>query len=88
MRIPLTLLSHKIRLLQLLPPQAVPTYRQNYHHALNGVIPAEQADSGRWTIDEDDLPLIAETYRRAAISRTTGVAPQVQPPAPAKRRAA
>jgi hypothetical protein len=82
MRIPLTLLSHKLRQRKRLPPQAVPTYRRNYHDALNGVIPAEQADSGRWTVDEDHLSLIEETYRRLALGRTT----EPLPPAPAKRR--
>jgi hypothetical protein len=81
MRIPLTLLPHRLRRLKN-PPQAVPTYRRCYHDALNGVIPAQQADNGRWTVDEDDLPLIAETLRHAAIGRTT----ELQPPASPKRR--
>lgn len=81
MRIPLVLLPLKLRQQRLLPPEEVPVYRQCYNGALNGVFPAEQAGNGRWSVDEGHLPLIAEAFSHAAISRTT----EVSPPAPVRR---
>ena len=84
MRIPLTLLPHKLRALKLLSPKEVPTYRRSHNGALNGLFPAEQGDNGRWTVDEGDLPLIAKAFSHAAISRTT----ELPPSAPARKLAA
>jgi hypothetical protein len=72
MRIALTLLPHELRRLKLSP---TPSYRCCYNAALNGLIPAEQADNGRWSVDEDDLPQIVETFRRAETGRTAELPP-------------
>lgn len=36
-------------------------YKRVYDAALSGRIPAEREPNGRWSVDEADLPLIAET---------------------------
>jgi hypothetical protein len=43
-----------------------PGYRTTYNAAVDGRIPAEQGENGRWTVASDDLPLIAATLCRAA----------------------
>lgn len=37
-----------------------PNYRTLYHRSLDGVIPVEQSDKGRWFFDPADLHVIAE----------------------------
>ena len=41
-----------------------PGYRTTYNAAVDGRIPAEQGENGRWTVAFDDLPLIAATLCR------------------------
>ena len=43
-----------------------PGYRTTYNAAVDGRIPAEQGENGRWTVAFDDLPLIAATLCRGA----------------------
>jgi hypothetical protein len=44
------------------------SYKRLYTAALEGRIPAEQDDNGRWSVKGDDLSLIAETLSNAAIA--------------------
>jgi hypothetical protein len=37
------------------------SYRMLYQKVLNGALPAGRSSGGRWIIDRDDLPKIAET---------------------------
>jgi hypothetical protein len=55
-RIPLTLLPLELR---RLTGGNVPAYRVGYNAALDGRIPAERGDNGRWTVARADLPKIA-----------------------------
>ena len=36
------------------------TYRQTYNAAVDGLIPAERGDNGRWHVTEANLPAVAE----------------------------
>lgn len=56
-RIPLTLLPLEARHLTTTP---VP-YRAAWLAAVEGRIPAERADNGRWSVARDDLPRIVAT---------------------------
>ena len=58
-RVPLILLPRELRRLKLV--ESVPTYRATYNAAVDGRIPAEQGDNGRWSVARSDLPLIAAT---------------------------
>jgi hypothetical protein len=42
-----------------------PSYRRIYNAAVDGEIPAERGDNGRWTVREVDLGLIAERLSEA-----------------------
>jgi hypothetical protein len=37
------------------------SYKRLYAAAVEGRIPAEQSDNGRWSVADPDLPVIAET---------------------------
>jgi hypothetical protein len=63
-RVSLIRLPRELRLLKLVEP--VPSYRATYNAAVDGRIPAEQGDNGRWSVARNDLPLIAATLCRAA----------------------
>jgi hypothetical protein len=41
-----------------------PTYREAYNAAVDGRIPAERGDNGRWSVARADLPLIRAALRR------------------------
>lgn len=55
-RIPLTLLPRELR--QAGGPAI--SYRAAYNAALDGRLPAERGDNGRWTVARDDLARIAD----------------------------
>ena len=38
------------------------TYRRAYRGVLDGEVPAQRAKSGRWEVNERDLPVIAEAF--------------------------
>jgi hypothetical protein len=61
-RVPLILLPRELRRLKLVA--RVPSYRTTYTAAVDGRIPAEQGDNGRWSVARTDLPLIAATLCR------------------------
>jgi len=44
--------------------ERVPSYRTTYNAAVDGRIPAEQGDNGRWSVARTDLPLIAAALCR------------------------
>jgi hypothetical protein len=44
------------------------SYKRLYTAVLEGRIPAEQDDNGRWSVKGDDLSLIAEALSPAAIN--------------------
>jgi hypothetical protein len=58
-RIPLTRLPREIAKLTGGP---APSYRQLYSAVLNGTIPAEQRENGRYDCGEHDVPAIAERF--------------------------
>lgn len=53
-RIPLPLLPCELRRLGVSV-----SYRRAYNAVLDGLIPAERGEDGRWTVARDDLPTIA-----------------------------
>ena len=61
-RAPLTLLAGELRRLRLVKREL--DYRDAYNAAVDGRIPAERGENGRWTYAPADLPLIAETLQR------------------------
>jgi hypothetical protein len=61
-RVPLSKLAGELRRLKLLEP--APTYRETYNAAVDGRIPAERGDNGRWSWAPADLPLIAAALCR------------------------
>ena len=63
-RVPLILLPRELRRLKLV--ERVPSYRTTYNAAVDGRIPAEQGDNGRWSVSRTDLQLIAATLCRHA----------------------
>jgi hypothetical protein len=62
-RVPLSTLPHEI---QALTGDKPPPYRKGYNAAVDGRIPAERGENGRWTVARTDLPLIAATLCPAA----------------------
>ena len=64
-RVPLTRLPRELRRLQLMEP--VPSYRTTYNAAVDGRIPAEQGNNGRWSVARTDLPVIAATLCRHSV---------------------
>jgi hypothetical protein len=42
------------------------SYKRLYTSVIEGRVPAEQDDNGRWSVDEPDLPLIAKALCTAA----------------------
>jgi hypothetical protein len=56
-RIPLPLVVRALRERRL--TRQPPSYRQVYAAVIDGRVPAEQDISGRWTIGETDLPVVA-----------------------------
>jgi len=61
-RVPLSKLASELRRQNLVEPP--PTYRETYNAALDGRIPAERGDNGRWSWAAADLPLIAAALCR------------------------
>jgi hypothetical protein len=57
-RIPLSLLPLELR---RAGGPAI-SYRAAYNLALDGLLPAERGDNGRWTVARDDLAQIAEFF--------------------------
>jgi hypothetical protein len=57
-RIPLAQLPRKLAQQNNGP---APSYRACYLAIVDGRLPAEQSDNGRWTVAEDDLAAIAAT---------------------------
>lgn len=60
-RIPLTLLPFEMARLTGEPG---PSYRICYMAALDGLIPAERGENGRWTVAASDLPKVARALGR------------------------
>jgi hypothetical protein len=63
-RFPLSTLAGELRRQNLVKPP--PTYRETYTAAVDGRIPAERGDNGRWSWTPADLPRIAAALRRTA----------------------
>lgn len=61
-RIPLTLLPRELR---RAGGPAI-SYRAAYNLALDGRLPAERGDNGRWTVARDDLARIADSLAHGA----------------------
>jgi hypothetical protein len=61
-RIPLSLLPRE--LIRFGGPAV--SYRAAYNLVLDGRLPAERGEAGRWSVARDDLPAIAETLRGGA----------------------
>lgn len=57
------------------PGSGVPSYRDCWNAAVNGVLPAVQ-ERGRWTIDRADLPQIAEVLGLTAPASANQVKPR------------
>lgn len=76
-RIPLPLLPHELRRLT----GNAPGYRRIYNLVLDGRIPAELGDNGRWTVSRADLPRVAEVLAGEARSKVTDGAGATYAPA-------
>jgi hypothetical protein len=56
--------------LSALTGQQPPTHRRIWTGCVNGEIPAELGENGRWSVAEDDMPTIAEYFGLSPLAST------------------